>query len=32
MYDHMSQTATLTPRLKAKYEPIIPKLIGLEDF
>lgn len=32
MYDHISQTATLTPRLKAKYEPIIPKLIGLEDF
>lgn len=32
MYDHMSQIMTLTPRLKAKYEPIIPKLIGLEDF
>lgn len=32
MYDHMSQTKTLTPRLRAKYEPIIPKLIGLEDF
>lgn len=32
MYDHMSRTSTLTPRLKAKYEPVIPKLIGLEDF
>lgn len=32
MYDHISQTATLTPRLKAKYEPVIPKLIELEDF
>lgn len=32
MYDHMSRTSTLTPRLRAKYEPVIPKLIGLEDF
>ena len=32
MYDHISQTKTLTPRLRAKYKPIIPKLIGLEDF
>lgn len=31
IYDHMSQTKTLTPRLRAKYKPIIPKLIGLED-
>lgn len=32
MYDHISQVDTLTPRLRAKYEPVIPKLIGLEDF
>ena len=33
MYDHVKiRTSTLTPRLKAKYEPAIPILLGKERY